>query len=157
MTYMGKPYYPLWLDNLADDVTLEAAAMDGTAHGAEDVRFILVKAREQYEHQEFNYAGPCGENSFIEDYSSSVRGVPTYVVVLVTFNADGQTRHVVVNHRPRSAMLQFSRLMLETFAGTPYAKHWEGTPSGATGGATWHRHIWESPTTRRGWTIWPTT
>ena len=74
MTYMGKPYYPLWLDNLADDVTLEAAAMDGTARGADDVRFILVKAREQYEHQEFNYAGPCGESSFIEDYSSSVRG-----------------------------------------------------------------------------------
>ena len=70
MTYMGKPYYPLWLDKLADDVTLEAAAMDGTAHGAEDVRFILVKAREQYEHQEFNYAGPCGVNGFLEDYSA---------------------------------------------------------------------------------------
>ena len=128
MTYMGKPYYPTWLDNLADDVTLEAAAMDGTAHGADDVRFILVKAREQYEHQEFDYTGPCGESSFIEDYSSSVRGVPTYVVVLVSFNADGKTQHVVVNHRPRSAMLNFSRVMLEIFAGTPHAKHWEGTP-----------------------------
>ncbi|MDT5076101.1 MAG: hypothetical protein QOJ80_738 [Mycobacterium sp.] len=128
MTYMGKPYYPLWLDNLAGDVTLEAAAMDGTAHGADAVRSILAKAREQYEHQEFNYAGPYGESSFLEDYSSSVRGMATYVVVLVTFNADGRTQHIVVNHRPRSAMLQFSRLMLETFAGTPYAKHWEGTP-----------------------------
>jgi len=49
MTYAGKPYYPLWLDNLADDVTLEAAAMDGTARGAEDVRSILVSAREVYE------------------------------------------------------------------------------------------------------------
>ena len=128
MTYMGKPYYPMWLDNLADDVTLEAAAMDGTARGADDVRFILGKAREQYEHQEFNYAGPCGEKSFLEDYSSSVRGVPTSVVVLVTFNADGKTQHVVVNHRPRSAMLNFSRVMLETFSGTPHTRHWEGTP-----------------------------
>ena len=128
MTYMGKPYYPLWLDNLADDVTLEAAAMDGTARGAEDVRSILVIARPQYEHQEFNYAGPCGENSFLEDYSSSVRGMLTGVVVLITFNAAGQTEQVVVNHRPRSAMLQFSRLMLEKFAGTRYAKHWQGTP-----------------------------
>ena len=135
MTYMGQPYYPLWLDNLADDVTLEAAAMDGAAHGAEDVRSILVSARELYEHQEFNYAGPCGENSFLEDYSSLVRGMPTYVVVLVNFNAAGQTQHVVVNHRPRSAMLQFSGLMLETFAGTPYAKHWQGTPHVGTGGA----------------------
>jgi hypothetical protein len=125
---MGKPYYPVWLDHLADDVTLEAAAMDGTARGADDVRAILVKAREQYEHQEFNYAGPCGENGYLEDYSSSVRGVPTYVVVLVTFNPDGRTQQVVVNHRPRSAMLNFSRVMLETFGDTPYAKHWEGTP-----------------------------
>jgi hypothetical protein len=54
--------------------------------------------------------------------------MPTYVVVLVTFNPDGKTQHVVVNHRPRSAMLQFSRLMLETFAGTRYAKHWQDTP-----------------------------
>ncbi|BCZ23797.1 hypothetical protein MYSE111917_26115 [Mycobacterium senriense] len=128
MTCMGKPYYPLWLDDLADDVTLEAAAMDGTAHGAEAVRFILGKAREQYEHQEFTYAGPCGESGYVEDYSSSVRGVPTCVVVLVTFNTDGQTQHVVVNHRPRSAMLNFSRVMLETFADTPHAKHWKGTP-----------------------------
>jgi hypothetical protein len=33
MTYMGHDYYPQWLDNLADDVTFEAAAMDGTARG----------------------------------------------------------------------------------------------------------------------------
>jgi len=47
---------------------------------------------------------------------------------LLTFNAAGQTRQVVVNHRPRSALLSFSRLMLEKFAGTPLAKHWQGTP-----------------------------
>jgi hypothetical protein len=128
MTYMGEPYYPEWLDNLADDVTLEAAAMDGTAHGAEDVRAILVVARDQYEHQEFNYAGPCGESSYVEDYTSSVLGMSTRVVVLVSFNAAGQTQYVVVNHRPRSAMLQFSRLMLEKFVDSPYAKHWQGTP-----------------------------
>ena len=128
MTYLGEPYYPLWLDNLADDVTLEAAAMDGTARGAADVRSILGTARQLYDHQEFNYAGPCGQSSFLEDYSSSVRGMPTYVVVLVTFNSAGQTQSVVVNHRPRSAMLQFSRLMLEKFADTPHAKHWQSTP-----------------------------
>jgi hypothetical protein len=128
MTYMGKPYYPVWLDNLADDVTLEAAAMDGAAHGAEDVRAILVVAREQYENQVFAFAGPCGDYGFVEDYTSEVRGINTRVVVLVTYNAAGQTQRVVVNHRPRSALLSFSRLMLEKFAGTPLAKHWEGTP-----------------------------
>ncbi len=37
-TYLGSgdparrrtDYYPAWLDNLADDVTLEASAMDGS-------------------------------------------------------------------------------------------------------------------------------
>jgi hypothetical protein len=128
MTYMGKDYYPQWLDNLADDVTLEAAAMDGTAHGVEDVGAIMVVARQQYENQLFSYAGPCGDYGFVEDYTAEVRGVPTRVIVLVTHNAAGQTQRIVVNHRPRSALLSFSRLMLEKFAGTPLAKHWEGTP-----------------------------
>jgi hypothetical protein len=76
----------------------------------------------------FSYAGPCGNSGFLEDYTSSVRGTPTFVVVVVSFNAAGRTQHVVVNYRPRSAMLQFSRVMLEKFAGTPYEKHWHGTP-----------------------------
>jgi len=128
MTYMGKPYYPVWLDNLADDVTLEAAAMDGTAQGTQAVRSIVVTARELYEHQEFNFAGPVGDYGFVEDYTTEVRGEHIGVVVWVTFNAAGQTQQVVVNHRPRSALLFFSRLMLEKFAGTPLAKHWQGTP-----------------------------
>jgi hypothetical protein len=129
MTYMGHDYYPKWLDNLADDVTLEAAAMDGTAHGAQDVRSIVVTAKELYEHQEFSFAGPFGDNNgFLEVYTTEVRGEHISVVVVVTFNAAGQTQHIVVNHRPRSALLFFSRVMLEKFDGTPLAKHWEGTP-----------------------------
>jgi hypothetical protein len=54
---MGHGYYPRWLDNLADDVTFEAAAMDGTAHGVADVRSIVVAGRELYENQQFSYAG----------------------------------------------------------------------------------------------------
>ena len=128
MTYMGKPYYPEWLDNLADDVTMEAAAMDGTAHGAEDVRSIVVTAKELYENQQFKFAGPIGDYGFLEDYTTDVRGEHISVIVAVAFNADGKTQHIVVNHRPRSALLSFSRVMLEKFAGTPLAKHWQGTP-----------------------------
>ena len=128
MTYMGHDYYPQWLDNLADDVTLEAAAMDGIAHGAADVRSIVVVAKELYETQQFSYAGPCGNNGFLEVYTTEVRGVQTRVIVVVNFNDAGQTQQIVVNHRPRSALLSFSRVMLDKFAGTPLAKHWEGTP-----------------------------
>ena len=128
MTYMGHDYYPAWLDNLADDVTLEAAAMDGAAQGADAVRSILTYARTLYEHQVFSFTGPFGDNGFLEEYTAEVRGKPFGVVVVVHRNAAGQTERIVVNHRPRSSVLLFSRLMLEKFANTPHAKHWLGTP-----------------------------
>ena len=119
MTYMGGPYYPWWLDNLADDATLEAAAMNGAAQGAEAVRSITVTAREIHEDQEFSFAGDYGDNGFLELCTAQVRGEPTSVVVMVTSNAAGQAQHVVVNHRPRSSVLLISRLLGEKFAGPP--------------------------------------
>ena len=116
-------YFPAWLDNLADDVTLEAAAMNGAAPGAQAVGSITVAAKALYEYQEFNYAGPYDDNGFLEDYTTQVRGEPVGVVVTVTRNAAGKTQHLVVNHRPRSSVLLVSRLLGEKFAGTPLAKH----------------------------------
>jgi hypothetical protein len=121
-------YYPEWLDKLADDVTLEAAAMDGFVQGAADVRSVVLAAKSLYEYQDFNYFGPCGDNGFLEDYTTQVHGKPCGVVVVVSRDADGVVQHIVVNHRPRSSLLFFSRLMFEKFAGTPLAKHWQGTP-----------------------------
>lgn len=129
MPYMGKPYYPAWLDNLAEDVTLEGAAMEGAAQGAEAVHSIVVAAREIYEDQQFSFAGPFGDNGFLEVYTTPIRGKPTGVVVAVIRNAAGQAQHIAVNHRPTSSMLLFSRLMGEKFAGNPLAKHFMTTAS----------------------------
>jgi hypothetical protein len=123
MTYMGKPYYPRWLDNLAGNVTMEGAAMNGTAQGAEAVRSIVVSARTLYEDQQFSFAGDYSDTGFLEEYSCQIHGEPTRVVVVVARDAAGQTQHVVVNHRPRSSVLLFSRLMGEMFAGTSLAEH----------------------------------
>ena len=126
MTYMeagpppkGTDYYPWWLDNLADDVTGEGGFMEGFAQGADNVRTIVLAARGVYEFQKFSHTGDFGENGFIEIYNSAVRGKPLGVVVTVTRNAAGQCQHLVVNHRPRSSLLLFSRLMYEHFADTP--------------------------------------
>jgi hypothetical protein len=128
MTYAGKPYYPAWLDKLADDVTAEGTPWDGTIEGPDDVHKLVTGARDIYEFQDFHHVGPCGENMFLEEYTSAVHCVPLQVIVLVTFNAAGQTQRLVVNHRPRSAVLELSRAMFAKFEGTPLAKHWEGTP-----------------------------
>ena len=127
-TYQGSGdpaltgYYPAWLDNLADDATVEGSLLDGAVRGAEAVRSIVVTIRSLYDRQEHKFAGPYGDNGFLEDYVAQVRGEPIGCVVLVTRNAAGQTQHVVASYRPRSSLLLLSRLLREKFAGTPYAE-----------------------------------
>jgi hypothetical protein len=108
---------------LADDVTVEGSLLAGAAQGPEAVRTIVGAIRTLYEHQEFNFAGPYGDNGFLEDYTAQVRGEPTSCAVLITSNAAGQTHHIAANYRPRSSLLLMSRLMGERFAGTPYAEY----------------------------------
>ena len=116
-------YHPVWLDDLADDVTLEASAMDGAAQGPDAVRSIILAVKSLYPYQEIDYAGPYGDNDFIEVYTTEIQGEPLGVAGVVTRNAAGQTQHVVVNHRPRSSVLLLSRLMGSRLAGTPYSKY----------------------------------
>ena len=116
-------YRPVWVNNLADDVTIEGSAMNGVARGAEAVRSIVTFIRTLYDDQEFNFAGPYGENGFLEDYTARVRGEQIGNVVLITRNAAGQAQHIVANYRPRTTLLLVSRLVGEHFAGTPYGEH----------------------------------
>jgi hypothetical protein len=134
-TYLGSGdpaltgYYPAWLDNLADDATVEGSLLDGAVRGAEAVRSIVVTIRSLYDRQEHKFAGPYGDNGFLEDYVAQVRGEPIGCVVLVTRNAAGQTQHVVASYRPRSSLLLLSRLLREKFAGTPYAEQFAASES----------------------------
>ncbi|HTS74434.1 MAG TPA: hypothetical protein VMG74_12055 [Gaiellaceae bacterium] len=116
-------YSPAWLRNLADDVTLEGSMMDGAVQGADAVRTLLVYIRSLYEDQEFCFARPISENVFLEDYTARVQGQPIGNLVQITFNADGQTQHIVGNYRPRGSLLLLSRLIGDQFAGTPYGHH----------------------------------
>ena len=117
-------YHPVWLDNLADDVTIEGSAMNGVVQGAEAIRTIVTCIRALYDSQEFNFAGPYGQNGFLEDYTAQVRGGGQVGnVVLVSRNAAGQAQHIVANYRPRTTLLLVSRLVGEHFSGTPYGEH----------------------------------
>jgi hypothetical protein len=124
-----KDYYPAWLDNMADDATVEGSMLDGAVQGAEAVQSVVRTIRSFYDRQEFKFAGPYGDNGFLEDYVAEVRGEPLGCVVLVTRNASGQTQHVVASYRPRSSLLLFSRLLGERFAGTPIAEHFVASES----------------------------
>jgi hypothetical protein len=116
-------YYPWWLDKLADDATGEGAAMQGIVQGAESVHKVVTDARVLYENQQFQFTGDYGDDGFLEEYTCNIQGQPTRVVVTVKRNAAGQCQHLVVNHRPRSSVLLFARLMGQKYAGTPLAKY----------------------------------
>ena len=134
-TYQGsanpalKDYYPAWVDKLADDATVEGSLLNGAVQGAEAVRSILVTIRSLYDRQEFKFAGPYGDNGFLEEYVAQVRGEPIGCVVLVTRNAAGQTQHVAAGYRPLSSLLLLSRLVRKKLAGTPYAEHFAASES----------------------------
>jgi hypothetical protein len=128
-TYLGRgdpagrfaDYYPAWFDKLAGDVTLEGSMLDGAVQGADAIRAVIGGVRELYDRQDFNFAGPWGDNGFIEDYTAEVQGRPIGCLHLITFNADGQAQHIAAHYRPLSSLMLFSRLLRERFAGTAYA------------------------------------
>jgi hypothetical protein len=116
-------YYPAWLDNLADDVTVEGTLLDGAVQGAEAVRSVIVAIRSLYDRQDFNFAGPWGDCGFIENYVARVQGEPIACLGLITHNEAGKTQHIAANYRPLSSALLLSRLVGEKFAGTAIGEH----------------------------------
>jgi hypothetical protein len=122
-------YYPKWLDNIANDATVEGSMLDGAVQGAAAVRSVVTTIRSLYDRQEFRFVGPLPDGRFLEDYVAEVRGVRLGCIVLVTRNAAGQTQHVVASYRPRTSLLLFARLLAEKFAGTPIAEHFDAGES----------------------------
>ena len=137
-TYLGSgdpagrfaDYHPAWLDNLADDVTVEGSLLDGAAHGPQAVRTIVGIIRGLYKRQEFNFAGTYGDNGFLEDYVAQVRGEPIGCAALITRNAARHTQHIAANYR--SLLLLLSRLVGEKLSDAPYPSYFlaERSPHG---------------------------
>jgi hypothetical protein len=79
--------------------------------------------RTLYDYQKFNFAGPYGENGFLEDYTAGVRGEP----IGKRRAGHPQRRRASAAHRgqlpARNTLLLFSRRMGEHFAGTAYGEH----------------------------------
>jgi aliphatic nitrilase len=117
-------YYPTWLDSMAEDVILEGSMFDGVIQGREAVRNVVSTIRSLYSRQQHTFVGNYS-GGFLEEYRAVVHGEPLGCVVLVTFNAAGQAQRIVASYRPRTALLHFSRILREKFAGLPYADQFD--------------------------------
>jgi hypothetical protein len=78
-----KDYFPVWVNNIAADATVEGSMLNGAVQGADAVRSVVLTIRPLYEQQEFKFAGPYGDNGFIEHYIAKVNGEPIGCVVLI--------------------------------------------------------------------------
>ena len=124
----GEPgfddYFPAWLGDLADDVTIEGSMLRGAAQGPDAVRAIVGTFRDIYgDSLQFHFAGPWTDDVWIEDYIARIDDKPLGCLVLVTRNAAGQTQQVVASYRPLDTVIHFSRLLHAKLADTPYAKY----------------------------------
>lgn len=104
---------PPWLDALCENATMEAAVLKRPVEGKTAILALLRLAIPLYEFQDFTYRGPFGDAFFMESYRSSIRGAPVECSVLVHMNAAGQADSLLINHRPLTSALLFSRLMWE--------------------------------------------
>ena len=118
-----KDYFPVWVNNLADDVSLEGSLLNGFVEGKEDVRSIVFCIRKIYERQEFTFAGFYNDNIFLESYTGWFHGVSVGCLVMVAPNAEGKAQHLAVSYRPVNALQLLSRLVAEQLAGTSAGNH----------------------------------
>ena len=121
-TVKPADYFPVWINNLADDVTLEGSLLNGLVTGAEAVRSIVTCIRKIYDHQEVEFAGPYNENIFLENYTGWFRGTSVGCFVVIARNGAGNVQHMAVGYRPLSALQLLSRLVGEQLAGTSVAE-----------------------------------
>jgi hypothetical protein len=122
-TVSAKEYFPVWIHNLADDVTLEGSLINGFVQGAENVRAIVTGIRDVYERQEFGFAGPFRENLFFENYTAWTKGELIGCLVMIIRNAAGQAQHIAANYRPLKSSLLLSKLVREHFGDNPLTEH----------------------------------
>jgi hypothetical protein len=106
---------PWFLRNLAPDVVLAGAVMNGSLRGADAVRAQIRTVISFYRDFTTVYEGEFGDRR-VSEYTAVVEGRPLTGVGTFHLNAKGQVDEIVVNHRPLSAALTVSRLLGEAVA-----------------------------------------
>ena len=73
-TYLGKPYYPAWLDNLADDVTGEVARGMAPPKAPRPSMKSWSPRANYTSFRSFTTLVPAEKTALLEDYTSAVGG-----------------------------------------------------------------------------------
>lgn len=104
-------------DTLAEDVTLEAAALMRPIRGRAEVTASMTAASNYYRDLRFTHEATAGSRTYIEWEAVGASGVEFSGVTVLARNAGGLIEHVSISHRPLGAILEFSAEMARRTAG----------------------------------------
>ena len=107
---------PWFLRNLAPDVVLAGAVMNGSLRGADAVRDQIRTVIGFYRDFTPVWSGEFGDRR-VDEYTAVVEGRKVTGVGTFHLNERGQVDEIVVNHRPLWAVLTVSRLLGESEIG----------------------------------------
>jgi hypothetical protein len=100
-----------WIDDLAEDVVLEASVLAERRRGRDEVLAVMKAAGSYYARFEFVHQNVAGARTYLEWEATGPTGTEMAGVTVLTRNDDNQVVHVAIHHRPLGAVLELSRTL----------------------------------------------
>jgi pimeloyl-ACP methyl ester carboxylesterase len=113
-------------EKFAEDVVLEASALQRPAEGRELVKIIMATATKIYESLVFTYEAEQGSRTYLEWEATALGGLTMSGVTVLAKNADGKIARAAIHHRPLGALHKFSGELRRRLDGTVDSSYFYG-------------------------------
>ena len=113
-------------EKFAEDVVLEASALQRPAEGRELVKTIMGTASNIYESLVFTHEAHEGSRSYLEWEATALGGITMSGVTVLAKNADGKIVRAAIHHRPLGALHKFSGELRRRLDGAVDSSYFHG-------------------------------
>lgn len=105
-------------EKFAEDVVLEASALQRPAEGRDLVKIIMATASNIYESLVFTHEATQDKRTYLEWEATAFGGLKFSGVTVLTKNEDGKIARAAIHHRPLGALQKFSGELRRKLDGT---------------------------------------
>jgi pimeloyl-ACP methyl ester carboxylesterase len=102
----------------AEDVVLEASALQRPAAGRDLVKSIMAAASNIYESLVFTHEASQGARTYLEWEATAFGGLKLFGITVLTKDGDGRIVRAAIHHRPLGALQRFSAELRRVLDGT---------------------------------------
>jgi pimeloyl-ACP methyl ester carboxylesterase len=110
-------------DAFADDVILEASAMNEPVVGRDNVKRVMAAASKIYESLTFTDQSAPDSRQYVEWKAEAFGGFRLSGVTILTRDESGAIGHIAIHHRPMQGAILFSTRLGESLRGEIDSKH----------------------------------